>query len=103
MMRYNDTPFNAPSREAIYKNVMKLSEGPDWVYDYETFVAFDENGRNEFAATNSQMARRKDAPEQNHDLDENFQPLPPVMKQGTWQDAIKNPTKLQVLLVSTSK
>ena len=103
MMRYNDTPFNAPSREAIYKNVMKLSEGPDWVYDYETFVAFDENGRNEFAATNSQMARRKDAPKQNHDQDEIFQSLPPVMKQGSWQDAIKNPTKLQVLFVSTSK
>jgi hypothetical protein len=103
MMRYNDTPFNAPSREAIYKNVMKLSEGPDWVYDYETFVAFDENGRNEFAASKSQKARSKDAPEQKPKQDDDQLPLPPVQKQGTWQDAIKNPTKLQVLLVSTSK
>lgn len=103
MMRYNGTPFNAPSREAIYKNVMKLSEGPDWVYDYETFVAFDENGRNEFAASKSQKARSKDAPEQKPKQDDDQLPLPPVQKQGTWQDAIKNPTKLQVLLVSTSK
>ena len=37
--------FNAPSREAIYKKVMKLSEGPGWKYDYETFVEFDAAGR----------------------------------------------------------
>ena len=97
MMRYNDTPFNAPSREAIYKNVMKLSEGPGWVYDYETFVAFDENGRNEFAAAKSQRARSKDATEQKPDQDDDQQPLPPVQKQGTWQDAIKNPTTLQIV------
>lgn len=34
--------FNAPSREAIYKRVMQLSEGDSWTYDYETFVAFDQ-------------------------------------------------------------
>lgn len=34
--------FNAPSREAIYKRIMTLSEGEDWTYDYETFVAFDQ-------------------------------------------------------------
>lgn len=37
----NGTEFNAPSREAIYKRIMKLSEGDSWVYDYETFVNFD--------------------------------------------------------------
>ena len=49
MMRFNDTPFNAPSREAIYKFVMQESEGPNWTYDYETFVAFDTAGRQQFA------------------------------------------------------
>ena len=34
MMRFNDSPFNAPSREAIYKYVMQESEGPSWQYDY---------------------------------------------------------------------
>ena len=37
--------FNAPSREQIYKRAMQLSEGPDWKYDYETFVEFDAAGR----------------------------------------------------------
>ena len=40
-MRYNTGGFNAPSREAIYKKIMKFSEGDAWTYDYETFVAFD--------------------------------------------------------------
>ena len=42
--------FNAPSREAIYKRVMTLSEGSDWEYDYETFVEFDAAGREQAAA-----------------------------------------------------
>ncbi|MDE7421967.1 MAG: hypothetical protein K2N35_17405 [Muribaculaceae bacterium] len=37
--------FNAPSREAIYKRIMQLSEGEDWTYDYEAFVAFDQQTR----------------------------------------------------------
>ncbi len=41
MRETNVLEFNAPSREAIYKRIMKLSEGDDWTYDYETFVAFD--------------------------------------------------------------
>ena len=46
--------FNAPSREAIYKNIMHWSAGPDWTYDYEEFVKADEAGRKqavEYAAT----------------------------------------------------
>lgn len=39
--------FNAPSREQIYKTVMKYSEGSSWSYDYEEFVAIDEAGRNQ--------------------------------------------------------
>ena len=49
MMRYNDTPFNAPSREQIYKFIMKYSEGDTWVYNYEDFVTADERGRMEAA------------------------------------------------------
>ena len=33
--------FNAPSREAIYKRTLKRAYGNNFVYDYETFVAFD--------------------------------------------------------------
>lgn len=45
IMRYNTGGFNAPSREAIYKKIMKFSEGNAWTYDYETFVAFDAPAR----------------------------------------------------------
>lgn len=49
MMRHNNCPFNAPSREQIYKNTMRWSEGSGWTYDYETFVALDAAGREQAA------------------------------------------------------
>lgn len=42
MMRSNTHGFNAPSRESIYKRVMKLAYGDEWTYDYEEFVSFDQ-------------------------------------------------------------
>ena len=51
IMRYNTGGFNAPSREAIYKKIMKFSEGDSWTYDYETFVAFDAPARSAEAVT----------------------------------------------------
>lgn len=42
VMNNDYSHFNAPSREAIYKRIMQLSEGDDWVYDYETFVEWDQ-------------------------------------------------------------
>ena len=41
MMRYNDAPFNAPSREAIYYRLHKLAYGPDWQYDFDAFKEYD--------------------------------------------------------------
>ena len=40
MMRSNNAPFNAPSRQAIYNKVMKLGLGKS--PSYEEFVAFDQ-------------------------------------------------------------
>ena len=59
----NDAPtgFNAPSREALYKRVHELAED-SFVYDYETFVAFDQNARAE-ASTRDRAIRR--IPERN--------------------------------------
>lgn len=37
--------YNAPSREQIYKTIMRYSEGNSWSYDYETFVVADAAGR----------------------------------------------------------
>ena len=73
IMRYNTGGFNAPSREAIYKKIMKFSEGNAWTYDYETFVAFDAPARSAEAVTRAaaQCAAVDKA---------NFTPLaPPVM------------------------
>ncbi len=98
MMRYNDIPFNAPSREAIYKYVMQESEGPDWSYDYETFVKFDAKGRAEYAEAVGKGAKIRQRGE-NTDAQElhnkQEQPLPPVFKKGTWRDALANPTMLK--------
>ena len=68
IMRHNTGGFNAPSREAIYYRIFKLSEGTDWEYDYEQFVAFDHSVRS--AATSRTKAGRK----------QNFveRPLPPL-------------------------
>ena len=38
--------FNAPSREAIYYRIHKLAYGPDWEYDYEKFVEYDQGAKN---------------------------------------------------------
>lgn len=73
IMRYNTGGFNAPSREAIYKKIMKFSEGDAWTYDYETFVVFDAPARSAKAVTRAaaQCAAVDKA---------NFIPLaPPVM------------------------
>ena len=45
-MNDNCGGFNAPSREAIYYRIHKLAYGPDWEYDYETFVAYDQGAKN---------------------------------------------------------
>lgn len=40
-MKGNSDTFNAPSREAIWKRVMSISNGPGWTPDYEAFVEYD--------------------------------------------------------------
>lgn len=45
IMRYNVGGFNAPSRENIYKRIMRLAYGSSWSYDYEEFVIYDQVNR----------------------------------------------------------
>ena len=85
MMRYNDMPFNAPSREEIYKRVMKESEGDSWTYDYETFVAFDVNGHSQFVNALTNAPRR--TPKYGEKLQ--MRTAPPVFVKGAWRDALK--------------
>ncbi len=76
IMRYNIGGYNAPSREAIYKRIMQLSEGDGWEYDYETFVAYD--------AVNRSNASQAYYREELRNFDERtFIPLaPPVFVDG---------------------
>ena len=85
MMRYNDCGFNAPSREAIYKRVMKLSEGDDWTYDYETFVAFDAPAREAYKVA---QARSRTRGAEAHPK-RRIESRPPTIYKGTWRDAGK--------------
>lgn len=85
MMRYNDSPFNAPSREQIYKTVMQLSEGSSWTYDYEDFVEFDAVSRN--AATTRSLRQAPSAAQMEKWKKSH---RPPVRVKGTWRDARKN-------------
>ena len=85
MMRYNDCGFNAPSREAIYKRVMKLSEGDSWTYDYETFVEFDTPAREAYKAAQSRSMSRGSETQQKRRIESR----PPTIYKGTWRDADK--------------
>lgn len=64
IMRYNRGYFNAPSREAIYKKIMRFSEGDSWTYDYEKFVEFDAKGRREESAHSYTYNKAYGAPNQ---------------------------------------
>lgn len=73
IMRHNAGGFNAPSREAIFKRIMKLSEPSGWKYDFEAFVAYDAINRS--AASQAYYENQMDGFDE-----ESFVPLaPPVV------------------------
>ncbi len=81
VMRSNDLyhNFNAPSRAQIYTRIMKLSEGQDWEFDYETFVKWDKTHPD---------TKTKAAP-MGEPAGEEIEPVPPVMVGKTWRQALK--------------
>lgn len=84
VMNNDYTWFNAPSREAIYKRIMKLSEGDTWTYDYETFVTFDAPIREAYKAGQSRSRARGAGVQQRR-----IESRPPTIYKGTWRDAGK--------------
>ena len=64
-----DAVFNAPSREAIYKRIMKLAYGDSWQYDYEKFVEYDAINRSSVP----KLLRRVNTPV----IPKDYKPLPP--------------------------
>ena len=84
MMNSNISWFNAPSREAIYKAVMTLSEGSSWKYDYEQFVAFDSKN----IGTAPQSARSASQEPDSEEIHKKHRK--PVLIKGSWKDAVNN-------------
>ncbi len=87
MMRYNISWFNAPSREAIYKAIMTLSEGEGWTYNYEDFVKYDAKNLSTSAAT-SRSSAMKQTRKQVQEIREKHRE--PVMFRGSLRDAARN-------------
>ena len=77
MMRMDYAPgavFNAPSREAIYRHIMRMGKGEDWTFDYDTFVEADAAGRKQAAAAYSEYLSTRSSI-----AIDNFEPgLPPI-------------------------
>lgn len=92
MMRYNDSPFNAPSREQIYKRIMQRSEGEDWKYNYEEFVKYDVINRN----AESRSAVKSLTDTERREYTKNHRP--PTIIKGTWRDAMKGKSQIVVPL-----
>ena len=85
--------FNAPSREAIYKAVMRISEGEDWTYDYNTFVAFDAPMRKAYHRTMEKPLSGN----VNLDVQQRQVKLrPPKVYKGSWRDASKSACKFSL-------
>lgn len=76
--------FNAPSREAIYKRIMELSEGEGWTYNYEDFVEYDAINRNANTESRSVSTSSQDRRRIHKDH------RPPTYIKGSWRDAMKN-------------
>lgn len=60
IMRRGLTPYNAPSRETIYKHIMQWSEGESWTYDYEEFVKADAGGHEQWVSHFRPNGKMKD-------------------------------------------
>ena len=71
--------FNAPSRAQIYTRIMKLSEGQDWEFDYETFVKWDK----------AHPGTKTKAAPMGEPAGEEIEPVPPVMVGKTWRQVMK--------------
>lgn len=84
MMNSNISWFNAPSREAIYKAVMTLSEGNGWTYNYEEFVEFDSKNIGTYPLTGRSAGNDASTEE----IREKHRK--PVLHRGSWRDAVNN-------------
>ena len=72
--------FNAPSRQAIWYRIMKLSQGAQWTGNYEDFVAYD-------LAHPTEPATKAARPNY---VEKEFEPLAkPVIHNRSWREVIE--------------
>ena len=76
---FSNPYFNAPSRAQLYKRIMKLSEGPSWEFDYDTFVEWDKEHRQSGKAGSRSMVETGEE-ESAHSA--------PVMVGKTWREVV---------------
>lgn len=84
VMNTENYRFNAPCREAIYRRVMKLSEGDTWTYDFEKFAAFDAPIREAYKTANTRSQARGQNTQRKR-----IETRPPTIHKGTWRDALQ--------------
>ena len=77
VMTSTDTEFNAPSREAIWYRINKLTQGEGWEGTHEDFVAFDKQVMP--ARTQTRRAPNEKAGSRI------LRDAPPVVKGHTWR------------------
>ena len=75
--------FNAPSRAQVYTRVMKLSEGQNWQFDYETFVKWDQ--AHPTKQLTSPVPRANSVEVDDADTEGH---VPPVILNKTWRQVI---------------
>ena len=76
--------FNAPSRAQIYTRIMKLSEGEDWQFDYETFVKWDLAHPTKVSTSPATKASIVETDNAGND-----ECVPPVIPNKTWRQVIR--------------
>ena len=83
LMGSNATDFNAPSRQAIWYRINKLTQGDSWEGSYEDFVTYDMTLKSSSAPTKETTPNRAIRNERSQS---EYKSAPPVIKNITWRE-----------------
>ena len=83
LMGSNGTDFNAPSRQAIWYRINKLTQGDSWEGSYEDFVAYDMSIKAASAPIKETTSKRA---ARNERAMTGYKGAPPVIKNITWRE-----------------
>ncbi len=83
LMGSNGTDFNAPSRQAIWYRINKLTQGDSWEGSYEDFVTYDMSIKAASAPIKETTSKRA---ARNERAMTGYKGAPPVIKNITWRE-----------------